>query len=214
MIGVAYNPNNCVFLGNQSFNANQFDPNVPDAENIRVCLFLWDFIETKLYWVDGKTNLILQELVGGGIENNVYNIVSDGPYDIVSSAAYAVLGNNYLILPPGTYVVDAEYSYIALDEYPSSTCSIQVRTNTNPLLINTDASDNIIAERDTCPGVTTGDVALKGVILTQTAKTEILTVPSSGLNPGPWIVKTAFRVLNGGGGVEIQNVLLRAFLVK
>lgn len=217
MIGEAYNPNNCVFLGNQSFNANQFDPNVPDAENTRVCVFLWDFIATKLYWVDGKTNLILQELIGGGLQNNVYDIVSEGPYDIVSSTPpgnYAVIGNNYLVLQPGTYVVDAEYTFATVDEAPSSTCSIQIRTNTNPLIISANPSDNIIAERDTCPGATTDDIFLKNVILTQTAKTQVITIPSSGPNPGPWVVKTAFSVLNESGAIQLQNILLRAFLVK
>ena len=34
MIGVPFNPNNCIFIANQALNSNQFDPNVPDTGNL------------------------------------------------------------------------------------------------------------------------------------------------------------------------------------
>ena len=62
MVGVAFNPNNCAFLSNQAFNANQFDTDVPNAGNTTVHTVLWDFIAGKIYWVDAKTNLIQYEI--------------------------------------------------------------------------------------------------------------------------------------------------------
>jgi hypothetical protein len=62
MIGLLYNPNNCVFITAQALNANQFNPNVPDASNNIPHLFLWDFVDNKFYWVNSLTNIIVKEL--------------------------------------------------------------------------------------------------------------------------------------------------------
>jgi hypothetical protein len=66
MIGVPYNPNNCIFITNQALNADQFNPNVPDAGNTTTHNMLWDTANKSLIWVDTKTNLIVFEINGGG----------------------------------------------------------------------------------------------------------------------------------------------------
>ena len=61
----SYNPDNCVFLLSQSLNANQFNNNVPDANNLVPHNLLWDLVANKLIWVNTLTNEIVKELGGG-----------------------------------------------------------------------------------------------------------------------------------------------------
>ena len=228
MIGQPFNPNNCCFIANQALNANQFDPNVPDSGNTLVCNLLWDFVANSFIWVDARTNLILRELVGGavgptgatgatgpaggptgptgatgvtgatgaGVQNEGYSALAAGPFDLTTTNA--VYGNNYLLLPAGTYAIDAEYTYQA-DIAGAETAVLQIRTNTNQALTGVDLTDTVVAERDTNPGVNTA-------IITQTAKAEILTFAT------PVIVKTALATL--ANAAAAQNVLLRAILIK
>ena len=65
MIGQPFNPAECCFLLNQSLNANQFDPNVPNTDNLIPHNLLWNFVENKLQWVNTRDNLIAQELGAG-----------------------------------------------------------------------------------------------------------------------------------------------------
>jgi len=67
MIGIPYNPNNCIFITSQALNANQFNPNVPDTGNLTTHNMLWDTLNQSLIWVDTKTNLIALEISGGGL---------------------------------------------------------------------------------------------------------------------------------------------------
>ena len=78
MVGQPFNPNNCAFLANQAFNANQFDSNVPNSGNTTVHTVLWDFIAGKLYWVDAKTNLIQYELPAANAANLFADIAFSG----------------------------------------------------------------------------------------------------------------------------------------
>jgi hypothetical protein len=197
MIGQPYNPNNCCFLANQALNANQFDPNVPDTANTSVYILLWDFVSNKILWVDARTNIIKQELGGGGgIQNEAYSKVSAGPFDL--NTINTVYGANYLLLNPGTYVIDAEYTYEA-DPAGAETATIQIRTNTNQALTSVDVTDVVVAERDTNPGSNTA-------IITQTVKAEPITFAT------PVIVKTALAV--GANAAFAQNIILSALLVK
>lgn len=66
MIGIPYNPNNCIFITSQALNADQFNPNVPDAGNITTHNMLWDTVNKSLIWVNTKTNIITLEISGGG----------------------------------------------------------------------------------------------------------------------------------------------------
>ena len=119
MVGVAFNPNNCAFLSNQAFNANQFDTDVPNAGNTTVHTVLWDFIAGKIYWVDAKTNLIQYEIPGvnagnlfadigyvGAVEGDyTFNVnPSGGTGNAVATVNTLVGGTGYA---PGTYVVGA-----------------------------------------------------------------------------------------------------------
>lgn len=65
MIGAPYNPNTCIFIASQALNADQFNPNVPDAGNITVHNLLFDTSSNLFLWVDAKTNLIVFESAGG-----------------------------------------------------------------------------------------------------------------------------------------------------
>lgn len=84
MIGQPYNPDQCAFLLNQALNANLFNPNVPDASNNTNHIVLWNFIESKLLWVNTITNLIESEI--GGIPT--LQQVLDFNHDLVN-------GNNF-----------------------------------------------------------------------------------------------------------------------
>jgi len=65
-IGFPFNPGQCAFISSAALNSNQFDPNVLDTDNLTPHNLLWNFVENKLQWVDTKTNIIVQELGGGG----------------------------------------------------------------------------------------------------------------------------------------------------
>ena len=197
MIGAPFNPANCAFIASQSLNANQFDPSVPDTGNTTIHNLLWDFVANKLYWVDAKTNLIKQELAAGGGQNETYSVVSVGPFDLTD--VNQVYDNNYLLLPAGTYNIEAEYSYQP-DAAGAETATIQVRTNVSQAVTTVNGSDVVQAERDT--NVTYA----AGVIVTQTVTCEPVTFAA------PFIVKTALAV--GVNAASAQNVLLRATLIK
>ena len=66
MIGIPFNPNNCIFIASQALNSNQFDPNVPDTGNLTTHNLLFDTVNNSLIWVDTKTNIIVQETAGSG----------------------------------------------------------------------------------------------------------------------------------------------------
>ena len=195
MIGVPFNPNNCVFIASMAVNADQFDNVVPDANNNVPCNLLWDFVANSLIWVNTKTNLILREL-STGVQNEMYSVVSAGPFNL--NLIDTVYGNNWIVLPAGTYAIDAEYTYES-DPLGPETAVFQIRSNNNILLTNADATDVIEAERDSNPGVNTA-------IITQTAKCPVLTFAT------PVIIKTSLSVL--ANTAQTQNVLLRAILIK
>ena len=195
MIGVPFNPNNCVFISSMAVNADQFDNVVPDANNNVPCNLLWDFVANSLIWVNTKTNLILREL-STGVQNEMYSVVSAGPFNL--NLIDTVYGNNWIVLPAGTYAIDAEYTYES-DPLGPETAVFQIRSNNNILLTNADATDVIEAERDSNPGVNTA-------IITQTAKCPVLTFAT------PVIIKTSLSVL--ANTAQTQNVLLRAILIK
>lgn len=198
MIGAPFNPANCCFIASQAFNANQFDQSVPDTGNTTMHNLLWDFVANKFYWVNAKTNIIVQELGGGGgVTNEPYSKVAVGPFDL--NTINTVFDNNYIILPAGTYVLDAEYTYEP-DAAGAEVATIQIRTNTDTTKTAVDASDVVQAERDT--KVTYA----AGVIVTQTVKAEPVTFLA------PFIVKTALAV--GANAAFAQNIILSALLVK
>ena len=199
MIGVPFNPNNCVFIASMAVNADQFDNVVPDANNNVPCNLLWDFVANSLIWVNTKTNLILRELVtggGGAITNEGYSVVSAGPFNL--TVVDTVYGNNYLLLDAGTYMIDAEYTYES-DPLGPETAVFQIRSNINQASTTVNVTDVIEAERDSNPGVNTA-------VITQTAKCPVLTF----LNPV--IIKTSLSVL--ANTAQTQNILLRAILIK
>ncbi len=82
MIGIPFNPNNCIFIASQALNANQFDPDVPDTGNLTTHNLLFDTVNNSLIWVNTKTNIIVQETSGGGAgviyEQATVDITSDG----------------------------------------------------------------------------------------------------------------------------------------
>lgn len=202
MIGVPFNPANCAFIASMALNANQFNGSVPDSKNIIPCNLLWDFVANSFIWVNTTNNIILRELAGAGaggaITNEASAIVADaGPYDITT--INQVFDDNYLLLPAGTYIFDAEYTYQP-DPGGAETAVLQIRTNTNQALTGVDGTDVVIAERDTL--VT---YAL-GVSITQTAKSEPVTFGA------PFIVKTALATLNNAAFA--QAIILRAILIK
>ena len=115
MVGVAFNPNNCVFLANQALNAGQFNSNVPDSANTTVHTVLWDFIAGKIYWVDAKTNIIQYEIpsvIDGNLFADIaYLGVDEGGYNFKVNATGG-RGNSILTvntLVGGTGYVDGTY---------------------------------------------------------------------------------------------------------
>jgi hypothetical protein len=63
MIGQTYNPDKCVFIANQSLNANQFR-SVAGNSNSTTHIVLWNLEENKLLWVNTKNNIIENEISG------------------------------------------------------------------------------------------------------------------------------------------------------
>lgn len=121
MIGVPFNPNNCIFIATQALNANQFDPNVPDSGNLTTHNLLFDTVNNSLIWVNTKTNIIVQETSGGGAgvtyEHVKVNLVANGTGDetldiSVNNAAPIALSKTTAIsisvAPPalGTVITD------------------------------------------------------------------------------------------------------------
>lgn len=65
-IGFPFNPDQCAFISSAALNSNQSDPNVLDTDNLTPHNLLWNFVENKIQWVNTLTNIIVQELGGGG----------------------------------------------------------------------------------------------------------------------------------------------------
>lgn len=101
MIGLPYNPNNCTFLLNQALNANQFNPNVPDASNSVPHIFMWDFVDNKFYWVNSLTNIIVKEL-GATVISGTFPIQVTG-----STVSIAPLNQDKTVYVDALYGDDA-----------------------------------------------------------------------------------------------------------
>lgn len=204
MIGVPYNPDNCTFVASQALNANQFNGVVPDAVNTSNHLLLWDFIDEKLYWVNSLTNIIEHELPdASGGQNEAYIIENTGTYNLTPTPT--VYGNNYIVLPAGTYMFDLEYDY-NMNNTSGATFGVslfEIRTNTNTALVGVDASDIIVKQRQT-KGASTFTPA--GDNINQTIKTEAVTINSS------FIVKSSASIPTGSQ--VVGNFSLRAFKIK
>ena len=57
-IGFPFNSDQTCFIRSAALNDNQFNPNVPSADNLIPCNLLWDFVENKLQWVNTLDNII------------------------------------------------------------------------------------------------------------------------------------------------------------
>ena len=98
MIGLPFNPDNCLFVANQAVNANQFNGVVPNASNTSNHTVLWDFIDSKIYWVNTLTNIIEREIDGlGGIQNESYQISTSSNTYWTVNLTPTVYSNNYFI---------------------------------------------------------------------------------------------------------------------
>jgi hypothetical protein len=202
MVGVPYNPDNCTFVASQALNANQFNGAVPDAVNTSNHLLLWDFIDEKLYWVNSLTNIIEHELPDASNgQNEAYIIENTGTYNLTPTPT--VYGNNYIVLPAGTYMFDLEYDY-NMNNTAGATFGVslfEIRTNTNTALVGVDASDIIVKQRQT-----KGASTFAASNINQTIKTEAVTINSS------FIVKSSASIPTGSQ--VVGNFSLRAFKIK
>jgi hypothetical protein len=113
MIGTPYNPDNCTFLASQALNANQFNPNVPDTGNLTTHNLLWDFVENKMYWVDTKTNLIVQELSSGGTSIGIAEV----------DVTFVNTGANYFARFGGLNVISGNPADFTITPAPNPTTS-------------------------------------------------------------------------------------------
>ena len=124
MIGIPFNPNNCIFITSQALNANQFDPNVPDTGNLTTHNLLFDTVNNSLIWVNTKTNIIVQETSGSGAgvtyEHVKVDITANGIGDesltisLNNAAPIALSKKTYIsittvvpIPPTGTVITDS-----------------------------------------------------------------------------------------------------------
>jgi hypothetical protein len=115
MIGFPYNPNVCIFIANQTLNADQFNDNVPNAGNTTTHNLLWDTSSNSMIWVDTKTNLIVYEITGGGtLPNNPYDFYLDGTVAVGGNGSVespfktiTELNNAVLALPANANVYTA-----------------------------------------------------------------------------------------------------------
>lgn len=238
MIGLPFNPDNCLFVANQAFNSNQFNGSVPNSSNTSNHTVLWDFIDNKLYWVNTLTNIIEREISGAtGIQNEAYQIESTAymlPPDeayfyryLIQDTDYKVIGNNYILLPAGTYTFELEFDVVPLnslvDEGNYLPLNIQIRTNTNQALTLVDASDvvqsfdriNLAREMGARQYPLVPKFELDGNpfdMCDQTCCTGPVTFNA------PFIVKSAFSIYNPQGlsapSTAINFIQLRALLVK
>ena len=220
MIGLPFNPDNCLFVANQAVNANQFNGVVPNASNTSNHTVLWDFIDSKIYWVNTLTNIIEREIDGlGGIQNESYQISSS------SNTYYAVLitptvySNNYLLLPAGTYMFDLEFDIYPFDaeiERARAPIVAEIRTNTNQAIVNADVSDIVRGSREVYArfiGSTLYPIDFENEnpqIFNQTVVSKIVTFNA------PAVVKSCFYLDSTDpiAAEAINNIQLRAFLVK
>ena len=136
MIGQPFNPDECCFLLSQSLNANQFNPNVPDTENLIPHNLLWNFVENKLQWINAKDNLIVQELgAGTSVNFPLRNIITVdilygndaqaaiSPYDTkyafktCEAAVAAATANDLIVVNPGNYTITGNLAKNLVDWY-------------------------------------------------------------------------------------------------
>jgi hypothetical protein len=130
MIGVAFNPANCVFVSNQALNSNQFaDPSAPDSANTTVHTILWDFVAQKIYWVDAKTNIIQHEIPGA----NAGNLFADISYEGSVVGGFEFKGNPSGGTGPYTY----QWS---LESAPQNDWSFVSATNLQNVVVNKNAN--------------------------------------------------------------------------
>ena len=132
MVGQPFNPNTCVFLFNQALNTNQFN-SVPNSANTTVHTVIWDFIASKIYWVDAKTNLIQYEIP----DTNAGNLFADIAFSGQDEGTYTFTANPSGGTGPYTYQWSIESS-------PNSDWSI-LGINTNQSVDVTTASLNSLS---------------------------------------------------------------------
>lgn len=219
MIGLPFNPDNCLFVANQAVNANQFNGVVPNASNTSNHTVLWDFIDSKIYWVNTLTNIIEREIDGlGGIQNESYQISSSSNTYYTVNLTPTVYSNNYLLLPAGTYMFDLEFDIYPFDaeiERLRAPIVAEIRTNTNQAIVNADVSDIVRGSREVSAryiGSTLYPIDFEGnpQIFNQTVVSKIVTFNA------PAVVKSCFYLdaTDPVAAEAINNIQLRAFLVK
>ena len=225
MIGLPFNPNNCLFVANQALNANQFNGIVPNASNTSNHTVLWDFVDSKIYWVNTLTNIIEREIDGlGGIQNESYQVLSSSSVDPFSSYfnvvnVPTVFSNNYLLLPAGTYMFDLEfdiYPFNGLIERLRAPIVAEIRTNTNQAILNADVSDIVRGLREVSARYIPASLypldfdGNDPQICNQTVVSKIVTFNA------PAVVKSCFYLDTSEtiAAEAINNIQLRALLVK
>jgi hypothetical protein len=219
MIGLPFNPDNCLFVANQAVNANQFNGVVPNASNTSNHTVLWDFIDSKIYWVNTLTNIIEREIDGlGGIQNESYQISSSSNTYYTVNLTPTVYSNNYLLLPAGTYMFDLEFDIYPFDEEierARAPIVAEIRTNTNQAIVNADVSDIVRGSREVSAryiGSTIYPIDFENnpQIFNQTVVSKIVTFNA------PAVVKSCFYLDSTDpiAAEAINNIQLRAFLVK
>lgn len=237
MIGLPFNPDNCLFVANQVVNANQFNGVVPNASNTSNHTVLWDFVDNKIYWVNTLTNIIEREIDGAtGIQNEAYQTFSvvymDPPNQayfyriILNDVNYQVYAGNYILLPAGTYTFELEFDCVPVantDEVSFLPLNVQIRTNTDQGITGANDLTDVVHSFNrinmaraigtgTYPLVPNWELNADFSIQNQTCCTGAVTINS------PFIVKSAFSIYNPDDlqspGAAINNIQLRALLVK
>lgn len=221
MIGLPFNPDNCLFVANQAANANQFNANVPDVSNNSNHTVLWDFVDSKLYWVNTLTNIIEREISGAtGIQNESYDTKAQAiSYFPVSSTSLNVFDDSYLVLPAGTYTFELEFDIYPANaqiEFTPGVLLAGIYTNTNPIITFADPSDSLVDRRRLFPSFigsstyplnrNTDDFQ----ILNQTVGTGAVTFANQFIVKAEFALEAQIDV----NLVAINNIQLRALLVK
>jgi len=209
MVGVPFNPDNCIFISNQALNANQFGA-VPNASNQSNHTILWDTVESKLYWVNTLTNIIEKEFPSGsGSGNELSSNYTGANSTYTMTLSPAVYGNNYILLPAGTYNFELEYDFReGADGYSNAFLQAEIRTNTNQSITTANGSDVVQSYRNDRNGgiIKAGS---PGAIIVQNVCKNNVTFAN------PFIVKSAFYTVNETETTnEIGRLFLRALKVK
>lgn len=225
MIGLPFNPDNCLFVANQASNANQFNANVPDVSNNSNHTVLWDFVDSKLYWVNTLTNIIEREISGAtGIQNESYEVYVQSEtfeqyYFSVSSTTLDVFANSYLVLPAGTYTFELEFDIYPANaqiEFTPGVLLAGIYTNTTPSVTSADPSDVLVDRRRLFPsfiGSSTYPLNRNTdnfQILNQTVGTGAVTFANQFIVKAEFALEAQIDV----NLVAINNIQLRALLVK